>query len=315
MFTPCLVRPADGGGVPRLGHRLLDDFLDMVAARARPNTVLATAFDLKVFFSVVGKEPAEIGEADVLAFIQAQRQPRRGAAVVRIEDGEAGAVGAHHQASTGLDHRAIRVPDHPRCRRVTTRGNCPRGKEKGSNALRYHASVVDDPASSSIRAPQSPQNSQPCRVWVPVRTSDHGISSLRLLGLRIVVKDRICCIATGYKLMCVLLSADHDHRCFRRFGDRGADRAQPHASEPSAAMTADHDQLSLLGFIEQPAGWLVTDHAPPHAHVGLLFLPTREPFAQHLVSLVLVLSPVHAEDREDPDIAPRVQCHKIHPAS
>ena len=59
----------DGGGVPRLGHRLLDDFLDMVAARARPNTVLATAFDLKVFFSVVGKEPAEIGEADVLAFI------------------------------------------------------------------------------------------------------------------------------------------------------------------------------------------------------------------------------------------------------
>ena len=77
-------------GFRGLGHRLLDDYLDMVAARARPNTVLATAFDLKVFFSVVGKEPAEIGEADVLAFIQAQRQPRRGATVVRIEDGEAG---------------------------------------------------------------------------------------------------------------------------------------------------------------------------------------------------------------------------------
>ena len=78
------------GQVPRLGDPLLDDYLDMVAARARPNTVLATAFDLKVFFSVVGKEPAEIGEADVLAFIAAQRQPRRGATVVRIEDGEAG---------------------------------------------------------------------------------------------------------------------------------------------------------------------------------------------------------------------------------
>jgi integrase/recombinase XerD len=39
---------------------------------------------------VVGKEPAEIGEADVLGFIAAQRQPRRGATVVRIEDGEAG---------------------------------------------------------------------------------------------------------------------------------------------------------------------------------------------------------------------------------
>ena len=91
MFVPCLVGASlDDGQVPRLGHPLLDDYLAMVAARARPNTVLATAFDLKVFFSVVGKEPAEIGEADVLAFIAAQRQPRRGAAVVRIEDGEAG---------------------------------------------------------------------------------------------------------------------------------------------------------------------------------------------------------------------------------
>jgi len=88
---PCLVRTSLGDGrVPRLGHPQLDDYLDMVAARARPNTVLATAFDLKVFFSVVGKEPAEVGDEDVLAFIAAQRQPRRGATVVRIEDGEAG---------------------------------------------------------------------------------------------------------------------------------------------------------------------------------------------------------------------------------
>jgi integrase/recombinase XerD len=40
-----------------------------------------------VFFSVVGKEPAEIGGADVLAFIQAQRQPRRGPSVVRSRRG------------------------------------------------------------------------------------------------------------------------------------------------------------------------------------------------------------------------------------
>ena len=64
LFTPCLVRPADGGGVPRLGHRLLDEYLEMVAARARPNTVLATAFDLKVFFAVVGRDPVEVSEAD-----------------------------------------------------------------------------------------------------------------------------------------------------------------------------------------------------------------------------------------------------------
>jgi integrase/recombinase XerD len=52
--------------------------------------VLATAFDLKVFFSVVGTPPEDVDAADVLSFIRAQRQPRRGAAVVRIEDGEAG---------------------------------------------------------------------------------------------------------------------------------------------------------------------------------------------------------------------------------
>jgi site-specific recombinase XerD len=69
---------------------LLDDYLAMVAARCRPNTVLATAFDLKVFFMVVRKDPAEVTDADVLSFIRAQRQPRRGVEVVRIEDGEAG---------------------------------------------------------------------------------------------------------------------------------------------------------------------------------------------------------------------------------
>jgi hypothetical protein len=35
------------------------------------------AIDLKVFFSVVPKEPAEVTAADVLGFTKAQRQPRR----------------------------------------------------------------------------------------------------------------------------------------------------------------------------------------------------------------------------------------------
>src|SRR3954451_11208134 len=92
-FDPCLVRsPAgDGGGeVVRVGHPLLDAFLEFVAARSRPNTVLASAFDLKVFFSVIDKDPVEVDSADVLAFVAAQREPRRGATVVRIEDGERG---------------------------------------------------------------------------------------------------------------------------------------------------------------------------------------------------------------------------------
>jgi site-specific recombinase XerD len=51
---------------------------------------LAIGFDLKVFFSVVPKEPAAVTSRDVLAFLKAQRAARRGAEVVRIEDGEAG---------------------------------------------------------------------------------------------------------------------------------------------------------------------------------------------------------------------------------
>ena len=73
-----------------LGHPLLDDYLEFVAARARPNTLLAAAYDLKVFFTEVVKQPAEVTTADVLGFIKSQRAPRRGRGVVRLEDGEAG---------------------------------------------------------------------------------------------------------------------------------------------------------------------------------------------------------------------------------
>ena len=73
-----------------LGHPLLDDYLEFVAARARPNTLLAAAYDLKVFFTEVVKQPAEVTTADVFAFLKAQRAPRRGRRVVRLEDGEAG---------------------------------------------------------------------------------------------------------------------------------------------------------------------------------------------------------------------------------
>lgn len=90
-WTPCLVRPAAGGDAElSLGHPDVDDYLRFVAVRARPNTLLAIGFDLKVFFSVVPKEPATVTSRDVLAFLRAQRAPRRGAEVVRLEDGETG---------------------------------------------------------------------------------------------------------------------------------------------------------------------------------------------------------------------------------
>jgi site-specific recombinase XerD len=71
----------------RLGHPLVDRYLEFVGARARPNTLLATAYDLKVFFSVVGKDPVEVTTADILDFITWQRGDR---SVVRIADGESG---------------------------------------------------------------------------------------------------------------------------------------------------------------------------------------------------------------------------------
>ena len=88
-WLPCLVREADRGGRPvlRLGHPQLDRYLEFVSARARPNTVLATGYDLKVFFSVVSRDPVEVTTADVLGFITTQRGDRK---VVRLADGESG---------------------------------------------------------------------------------------------------------------------------------------------------------------------------------------------------------------------------------
>ena len=91
-FVPRLTVHRNGSELTAitLGHRLLDDYLVFVAARARSNTWLAIAWDLKVFFGVVGKPPAEVSAADVFAFLAAQRAPRRGERVVRLDDGEAG---------------------------------------------------------------------------------------------------------------------------------------------------------------------------------------------------------------------------------
>jgi len=62
-----------GGLAVRVGVPLADVYLEFLAGRCRPNTVLAAGYDLKVFFSVVSKPPEEVRPADVLAFITAQR--------------------------------------------------------------------------------------------------------------------------------------------------------------------------------------------------------------------------------------------------
>jgi integrase/recombinase XerD len=93
MWSPsfgCVVR-AGGDRSWRVGHEQVDEFLAFAHGRARPATVRAYAHDLKTFFSVVAKEPAEVTSRDVLDFVVAQQRPRTGAEkVVRISDGGAG---------------------------------------------------------------------------------------------------------------------------------------------------------------------------------------------------------------------------------
>jgi integrase/recombinase XerD len=72
-----------------LGHPVVDGYLELVRACSRLNTLLATAYDLKVFFTVVAKDPLEVTTADVLTFVKRQRSPRT-ANVVRIADGGSG---------------------------------------------------------------------------------------------------------------------------------------------------------------------------------------------------------------------------------
>lgn len=65
-------RPPEGFPDP-----LLEAYLEFLAARCRPNSVLAARFDLRVFFTVVGKPVQGVTAADVLGFITAQRTGAR----------------------------------------------------------------------------------------------------------------------------------------------------------------------------------------------------------------------------------------------
>jgi integrase/recombinase XerD len=86
----CVVRSRDLAGevIVRLGVVLLDEYLDFLAGRCRANTVLAAAYDLKVFFTVVAKPIADVSVADVFGFMTAQRTGGRLGAVQLV--GEAG---------------------------------------------------------------------------------------------------------------------------------------------------------------------------------------------------------------------------------
>ncbi len=95
-MTTLVVRRTDVSGLGfgacpvRLDVPLLDDYLIFVAGRCRPNTVLATAYDLKVFFTVIGKAPQDVVPADVLAFMTTQRTGQSGSGPLRAVAASAG---------------------------------------------------------------------------------------------------------------------------------------------------------------------------------------------------------------------------------
>ena len=76
-----------GGVRYRLCHPLVNRYLEFVAGLARPNTLRGVAFDLKTFFTVVGKDRRDVAPADVFEFLADQRGDRT---VVRLSDRESG---------------------------------------------------------------------------------------------------------------------------------------------------------------------------------------------------------------------------------
>ena len=108
-FNPSFDRFEDGAGreLVRLGHPLVDGYLELVAARARPNTLLAQAYDLKVFFSIVDSDPVDVVAADVLRFISAQRQPPCGGERGPDRGRRVGSVSTDDQASVGHSRGAL----------------------------------------------------------------------------------------------------------------------------------------------------------------------------------------------------------------
>lgn len=118
---PKLTLPVPGSRVaPTLGHPLIDDYLESVHARLRPNSTLAVAYDLKVFFTIIDVDPIDVRRRHVLAFIRIQRTGSSDATVIPIDSSEGLALStirrrlstlagfyAHLVALGELDHNPV----------------------------------------------------------------------------------------------------------------------------------------------------------------------------------------------------------------
>src|SRR6266516_8021837 len=97
---------------------------------SRPDKVLAAAYDLKVFFTVVGKPPEEVRPADVLAFITAQRTVMhvRSCSVPAERCRADKAILSHSWMGASLDRRLYSFPG---LRRATRMPACGHGEFSG----------------------------------------------------------------------------------------------------------------------------------------------------------------------------------------
>lgn len=85
-----------------------------------------------------------------------------------------------------------------------------------------------------------------------------------------------------------------------------AHRAEQHAGESATPMAADHHELRMLGFLDKPVGRPIAVESPLYSHIGIFPLHTRQAFVQDLRAFGFIFAPIHAEDREDRDITPRM---------
>ena len=66
-------------------HPLVDDHLESVHARLRPNSTLADIHDLKVFYTVIDVDPLDVRRRHVLEFIRVQRTGSTDKTVIPID--------------------------------------------------------------------------------------------------------------------------------------------------------------------------------------------------------------------------------------
>ena len=160
VFVPVMQRDrlGESGVEVRLGHDLVDAYLRFVAARCRPNTVLAAGFDLLVFFSFAGIGPVDVTAGDVLGFVADQRRPRSGN-VVRLADGEGGlsARTVQHRLATlsGLFGYLVATGEmdaSPMPSGLTSRGRASRSTGRGRGRERSAHPDTGDAAEAAGRA-------------------------------------------------------------------------------------------------------------------------------------------------------------------